>query len=145
MSSPKTIIGRLELVDLPEFGFTELEAKVDTGADSSALHCTDIQIHEDGSVSFCVLDANHPDFIGQRLRKPLFTCKRVKSSNGIAKKRAYIQTHALINGQTYPITLSLTDRSNMSKPMLLGRGFLEGRFLVDVSLKHTFKNRKKKA
>jgi hypothetical protein len=144
MSSPNAIIGRVELVDLPEFGLVELEAKIDTGADSSALHCTNIQIHEDNFVSFCVLDPNHPDFIDQRLRMPLFTCKRVKSSNGVSKKRAFIQTHALINGQSYPIILSLTDRSNMSKPMLLGRRFLEGKFLVDVSLKHTFKNRKKK-
>lgn len=143
MSSPKTIIGRAELVDLPEFGLVELEAKIDTGADSSALHCTDIHIHDDNSVSFCILDANHPDYVGKKLRMPIFTCKRVKSSNGVAKKRAYIQTHALINGQTYPIVVSLTDRSNMAKPMLLGRRFLEGKFLVDVSLKHTFKNKKK--
>jgi len=143
MSSPKTIIGRVELVDLPQFSLVELEAKIDTGADSSALHCTDIQIHDDNTVSFCVLDSNHPNYVGQRLRMSIFTCKRVKSSNGIAKKRAYIQTNALINGQIYPITLSLTDRSNMSKPILLGRRFLEGKFLVDVSLKHNFKKTKK--
>lgn len=143
MSSPNDIIGRVELVDLPEFNLVELEAKIDTGADSSALHCTNIKIHDDNSVSFCILDPNHPDYAGQELRMPIFTCKWVKSSNGISKKRAYIQTHVFINGKNYPIIISLTDRSKMSKPMLLGRRFLEGKFLVDVSIKHNFKNKKR--
>jgi hypothetical protein len=143
MSSPNDIIGRVELVDLPEFNLVELEAKIDTGADSSALHCTNIRIHDDNSVSFCILDPNHPDYVGQELRMPIFTCKWVKSSNGISKKRAYIQTHVFINGKNYPIIISLTDRSKMSKPMLLGRRFLEGKFLVDVSIQHNFNNKKR--
>jgi len=144
MSNPnKTVIGRTELVDLPDFSLGELEAKIDTGADSSALHCTRITLHEDNTVSFCVLDPNHPDYVGQTFRLPVYAQKRVKSSNGIAKRRVFIQTRIAIQKQIYTIILSLTDRSKMSKPMLLGRTFLDGRFLVDVALNHTFKKRKK--
>ncbi|MBN2963298.1 ATP-dependent zinc protease [Sulfurospirillum sp. T05] len=143
MSSPnKAIIGRVELVALPAFGLEELEAKVDTGADSSALHCTNIALHEDHSVSFHVLDVNHPSYVSKPFRFPIYALKKVKSSNGISKKRAFIKTEISIHSHIYPIVLSLTDRSDMSKPMLLGRKFLEGLFLVDVALKHTFKQRK---
>lgn len=144
MSSPKTIIGRVELVDLPEFGLTSLEAKVDTGADSSSLHCTNIQIHPDGTVSFFVLDSKHKNYLGLECRLPLYAKKVVKSSNGVAKERAFIRTTIRVGGQNHPIILSLTNRAKMSKPMLLGKRFLVGRFLVDVSLAHTLIKKEKK-
>lgn len=145
MSSPKAIIGRVELVDLPEFNLNNLEAKVDTGADSSSLHCTNIQTHADGTVSFFVLDSKHKNYLGIECRLPLYAKKIVKSSNGLAKERAFIRTTIHIGGQNHPIILSLTNRTKMSKPMLLGKRFLAGRFLVDVSLMHTLnKNKKEK-
>ncbi|MBE0495750.1 MAG: ATP-dependent zinc protease [Campylobacterales bacterium] len=139
----KAIIGRVELVTLPAFELEDLEAKIDTGADSSALHCTNIAFHEDHTVSFHVLDANHPSYVSKTFRLPIHALKKVKSSNGVSKKRAFIKTEISLYGHIYPIVLSLTDRSYMAMPMLLGRKFLEGRFLVDVSLNHTFKQRKK--
>jgi hypothetical protein len=137
------LIGHTELVNLPEFALVDLEAKIDTGADSSALHCSGIVVHGNDTVSFHVLDHNHPNYVANAYTFPVYALRKVKSSNGIAKKRAYIQTTIEIDKQTYPIVLSLTDRSRMSKPMLLGRKFLAGRFLVDVAQEHTFKQRKK--
>ena len=36
-------IGWIERIDLPEWGITELSAKIDTGARSSALHVDSIE------------------------------------------------------------------------------------------------------
>jgi hypothetical protein len=36
-------------------------------------------------------------------------------------------------GDSFDIELSLTDRSEMKFPLLVGRKFLEGRYVVDVA------------
>ena len=42
----KKIVGRKELVSILDLELFDLDAKVDTGADSNALHCDHIEINE---------------------------------------------------------------------------------------------------
>ena len=63
-----------------------------------------------------------------------FIVRHVKSSNGKTDNRYFIQTAITVQSKTYPITLSLADRSEMKWPVLIGRRFLrQHNFLVDVS------------
>lgn len=110
----------------------DLDAKVDTGADSNALHCDDIII-SDNSVSFTLLDEVHPSYHGKRLTLPLYKVKKVKSSNGEVQLRPSIKVTVKFFGKKYKSVISLTNRADMKFPMLIGRRFLKDRFLVDVS------------
>ena len=47
----KKVIGRSDKVDLPDLGIMEANAKVDTGAYTSSIHCKKIKINE-GILSF---------------------------------------------------------------------------------------------
>ena len=38
------VVGYIESVDLPEIELFQLDAKIDTGADSCSIHCDDIKI-----------------------------------------------------------------------------------------------------
>ena len=61
----KEIIGRLETVDLPTWNIKEIEAKIDTGAYSSSLHCHNIEEFEKNDtnwVRFNLLDPDHPSY-----------------------------------------------------------------------------------
>ena len=42
-------------------------------------------------------------------------------------------------GKEYNVSISLADRSKMKYPMLLGKRFLKGRFLVDVEQEYISK------
>lgn len=133
MSDKKTV-GRFEKINLPQLELFALDAKIDTGADGSALHCHDITINEaDDEVSFCLLDPSHPDYNEKRITLPVARKRWVKSSNGMREQRVYVQTEIELLGEHYSIELSLTNRSTMRFPMLLGRKFLHNRFIVDVS------------
>lgn len=57
----------------------------------------------------------------------------MKSSNGISEKRYVIKTNLIIFNRVEEIEFSLTNRENMSFPLLLGRNFLMKGFLVDVT------------
>jgi len=67
---------------------------------------------------------------------PVHEIRNVKSSNGTVQKRIFIQTLLQVGEVRYLAEVSLTDRAGMSYPMLVGRRFLDGRFLVDVSLRY---------
>ena len=55
----------------------------------------------------------------------------MKSSSADTEKRVVITTDIRLAGRQWPIQLTLTDRSEMTYMMLLGREAMEGRVLVD--------------
>jgi len=128
---PKTI-GMLEEVSLPKFGVEGITAKVDTGAYSGSLHATSIK--ESLNVKLKALSFKpHGQTTAVTVSK--FHSRRVKSSSGHISTRYAIDTEVTIRGKQYPITITLSDRSSMKYPMLIGRKFLRTHgFLVDVTI-----------
>lgn len=118
----QTIIGRREMVTLPELGLT-LCAKADTGARTSSLHAEDIESFEEHGhtwISFMTYSSEpHAPLRPQKLR--LHDQRRVTSSNGHAQWRYVVRTVMQLGPLDYMIELTLTNRSNMRHPMLLGR------------------------
>lgn len=136
----KEIIGRKELISIIDLELSNLDAKIDTGADSNALHCDDIEINEqNNTVSFTLLDEVHKAYHGKRMTFPLYKLKRVKSSNGEVQVRPTIKVDVLFFGKKYKSVISLTNRTDMKFPMLIGRRFLKDYFLVDVSQEYLAK------
>ncbi|WP_138991030.1 RimK/LysX family protein [Larkinella sp. C7] len=134
---PKQIIGFSDRVDFPDLGWTDIEAKIDTGAYTSALHCTDVKLVSNGDQSRL-----HFTLAGARGRKKkqfvtdLFQYKTVKNSFGQSEKRFVIQTRVLVMGRLIRAEFSLANRGTMRFPVLLGRKLLRNKFVVDVSLQN---------
>lgn len=126
-------IGRVLQVDLPLLGIEALTAKVDTGAFNGALHANRIRevVDKQGQAQLRFSPLGSP---GHTIEIDSYHKRRVKSSNGLATSRYAIDTEVTILGQTYPITLTLTNRNDMRYQMLVGRKFLRLHgFLVDVN------------
>lgn len=139
MKTDKTIIGRREKVDLPDFNLNQIEAKIDTGAYTSALHCQKVKtVVRNGQeyVAFQLLDAAHPHFKNQIFEFPIHKVKKIKSSNGSVQSRYIIKSTLKLGNDTFQIEFSLADRSRMEYPILIGRKALKNKFLIDVSKKH---------
>ena len=126
------IIGSAEYISFPEFKLTDIPAKIDTGADTGAIHCTKIAektVNNVQTLQFSPFDHPEITFVAD----DYFT-KSVRSSNGGTAKRYFISTTITIKSKDYPIQLSLADRSDMTWPVLIGKKFLaENNFLVDVT------------
>jgi hypothetical protein len=88
-----------------------------------------------------MLDPDHEAYNEQKLEMPVFDNREVKSSNGETELRFFIQTRIEFFDSLYTIEFSLTDRSAMKYPLLIGRKFLKkGPFVVDVTRKNLSKN-----
>ena len=135
----KKIVGSKELISILDLELFDLDAKIDTGADSNAIHCDDIFIDDDKMVHFTLLDEVHESYHGKKMMIPLYKVKKVKSSNGVIQHRPSIKVAVKFMGKKYVAVISLTDRSDMQFPMLIGRKFLSGKFLVDVSKEYLCK------
>lgn len=143
MADDRRIIGRAELIDFPEWNLYNINAKIDTGAYTSSLHCHHIErIEEDGKeyVRFDLLDPSHETYNDKLFKLPIFKSKMVKSSNGVSEERFIVRTKLRLLDKELEAELSLTDRSEMRYPVLIGRKLIKGHFIVDVSKKYLSKN-----
>lgn len=141
--SDKKIVGKKELISIVDLDLYNLDAKVDTGADSNALHCDDIFVDDEGFVHFTLLDEVHEAYHGRKMKMPIHKVKKVRSSNGELQERPSIKVVVDFFGKKYKTIISLTNRADMKYPMLIGRKFLSGRFLVDVSQEYISKGEQK--
>ncbi len=147
----KKIIGRKDKVDFPRMRLYDVDAKIDTGAYTSAIHCHNVKVKDhngDKFVTFNLLDPSHSSYNERRFRVPLHAKRRIKNSFGKSEERHIIKTTIKLFGERFDIELSLSDRSNMDCPVLLGRKLLKKRFVVDVtktnlSYRKKIKRRKK--
>lgn len=127
-------VGWREWVALPELGISKIKVKVDSGARTSALHATEIQylsIRGKNKVRFKVSPNQDTTKGAKTVTADLIGKKIVKSSIGISTKRPTISTLVQIGEYHYPIKVTLINRDVMGFRMLLGRGALRKRFLVD--------------
>ena len=129
------VIGRKERVNFPGLQLKGVVVKIDSGAYTSSIHCSKI-IREDGNKVSCVfLEPGTPGYTGEMLSFDIEREVIVKSSNGTGEKRSMIRTRIELFGKEYEIYLTLTNRNDMRYPVLLGRRFLKGKFLIDVGRK----------
>jgi hypothetical protein len=143
----KITIGRVDKADFPELSLLDIDLKIDSGAYTSSIHCTNIEeisVNGEQSIKFTLLDPEHSLYNNKIFTTKKYTSKVVKSSNGISEERFLIETEIFIFNQTFPIHLTLTERKDMKFPVLLGRKFLNTKFIIDTAkknLSHKLKNK----
>lgn len=133
----KKIIGSTDIIDLPELGLFDIPCKVDTGAQTSSLHCSSVRLIEKDDVVYVCFRLYTSKF-GIKSKKEFrfaeFKEKKIRSSNGALDFRYSIRTRVIIMGRKYKTDFTLSFRDKMKFPILLGKKLLKNRFIVDVSL-----------
>jgi hypothetical protein len=139
LAKVKQIIGRKEFISLVDFNLNGVEAKIDTGAYTSSLHCHKIREEKIGerTILKCELfDPKHINFNNRPFNFDKYSIAKVRSSNGTIQKRFKIKIKVKFETKVYLVEFTLTNRSKMRSPVLIGRKVLKGKFIVDVSKKY---------
>jgi|SRR5690606_158206 hypothetical protein len=127
----KKIIGRVDKVDFPALDLFNVDVKIDTGAYTSAIHCSQI-IEENKKLKCTFYSKGHANFSGKEVVFDTYSRTKVKSSNGFKENRFKIKSEVIFFEKTYKINLTLSTREDMKFPVLIGRQFLKNKFIVDV-------------
>lgn len=129
-----TEIGWREWVALPELGVPAIQAKVDTGANSSSLHAFNQERFMKDGVEYIRFDI-HPR---KRSAAQSVTCevpvvmeRKVRNPGGRSELRPVISTPVVVNRVLIRALINLTERDEMTFRMLIGRRTLRGKFVVN--------------
>ncbi len=135
LKDKKTVIGMVELVDFIDYGLSQIPAKVDTGAYSSSVWASNIQIAKDKQLSFCFFDKDSPYYTGQKILINDYYRLRVRSSGGHVEHRYVTVLKVRVGEELHNARFTLADRSQNRYSILLGRTILSESYLVDVSIR----------
>ncbi|TAM09392.1 MAG: ATP-dependent zinc protease [Nevskiaceae bacterium] len=132
----KQLVGATEQVRFPELGL-KLEARIDTGATTSSLHAEDIQLFERDGHKWVRFKLPEVAEKGGRTveRKLVRTVLIRQSTSQETQQRRVIRLQIQIGHVTQDAEFTLTNRSDMEFPVLVGRNVLRDLMVVDVSRK----------
>lgn len=126
-------IGTNTRITIEEGGYyRDIPAKVDTGADISSIWASDIKKIK-GVLSFKLFDIGYVKFSGKAIKTTEFKKYSIKNSFGVSEFRYKVRLKVHVGNLVVEDFFTLANRSNNTHPVLLGKTFLEGRFVVDVS------------
>ncbi|MGD8176270.1 ATP-dependent zinc protease family protein [Marinimicrobium sp. ARAG 43.8] len=130
----KKIVGATERVLLTDLGIV-LQSRVDTGATTSSLDARDIEIFERNGeewVRFKIQDPDMEELV--ELERPRSRKVRIVQANSEeTESRPVVEMRITMGSLTQMAEFTLSDRSHMEYPMLIGRNILRDLMLVDVA------------
>lgn len=125
-------IGSKEYVSFPDLGIENVPAKVDTGADYSAVWASNIS-EQAGELSFTLFDSGYQLFTGTTIRTKEYGVTKVKNSFGHQELRYKVKLSCKIGKRKIKVEFRLADRSQNRYPILIGKKTLHNRFVVNVA------------
>lgn len=134
MKNLPEIIGATDIVDFPDLGWNNVPVRIDSGAATSAIHCSRVKLVIEEEVTRLHFYLDTKKGAPQQLFSVSdFKETTIRNSFGKEEKRYVIKTGIRIFGRKIRAEFSLANRRKMRYPVLLGRKFLKNRFIIDVS------------
>lgn len=136
----KGIIGSLEWIYMSPPG-RHYRARIDSGADTSSLSARDVvEFERDGDdwVRFVFQHDSEGDAVNLELPIKRVVLIRQPSTTDL-ERRVAVELDIRLGNELQTTEFTLTDRSRMTYPVLLGRAFLMDLYVVDVARSYTHK------
>ncbi|SKA52335.1 ATP-dependent zinc protease family protein [Enterovibrio nigricans] len=132
----KLIMGEKEWVKVDTVGVT-LKARVDTGATTSSISAIDIQSFKKEGKKWVKFRLAHDGRESREIERPVVRIVRIIQSSAEGYDRRYVVELPITIGDVTETTqFTLRDRQHLIFPVLLGRSYLKGIAMVDVSRKY---------
>lgn len=131
----KTVLGQTEWAYISK-AKKNLKARIDTGATTSSLNATDIQRFERDGKRWVRFNITHEKGgKAQIIEAPIFRLVKILQSNKTdgASERPVVKLQVRIGDIVQQSEFTLTDRTHLKYPVLIGRTFMQDVILVDIS------------
>jgi len=130
----KEIIGELEWLYMDPPGL-HYRARIDSGAETSslsALNVTEFERDGDDWVRFSFQHDSEDDVVEFELPIKRTVLVRVPSFDD-PDRRVVVEIDVRLGDQLQTTEFTLTDRNNMTYPVIIGRAFLRDLYVIDIS------------
>ncbi|TGN19085.1 hypothetical protein EHS15_11175 [Leptospira idonii] len=131
----KPIIGRVEWIEIPNWKL-RIRARIDSGAKTCSIHAVNVEKKVENGETYVYFDTFNNEGKLFRVKSKYLNETKVVGTCGEAETRIVIRETLKLGKVSEEVNLTLNDRTNLTYPFLVGRNFLMGKFLVDVSLSH---------
>lgn len=134
------IVGAVEYATV-EPAMLRMEARIDTGAETTSIHAENIQLLErDGKryVRFDLTDSASGALLPQELR--LRRTVLIKQHESEPQRRFVVRMWITLGDFRSRVDVTLSDREDFEYPLLVGRNLLVDAVIVDVSRHHLLGN-----
>ena len=126
-------IGWAEKISLPSFNLHRINAKIDTGAQSSALNAKNIEYTIQDNIKYVSFIFDDGEGKETQVNSLFLKNITVKSSTGQSTVRPLIQAKIIIGPVEFMTEFSLIDRKSMKYKILIGRNTLQNNFFINPS------------
>ena len=124
----KEFIGPTATVEIKEAGI-KFKGRVDTGASTTSINATVLHV-KDGKVKYTITNKEWEIVTLTSNIEEVRTVRNAESS----ELRYYVYLTLVYKGSERKILVNLNDRTKSTYKILLGRNWLKGHYVVDVSL-----------
>ncbi len=128
----KQLFGEAEISQIPALEL-QLPARIDTGARTTSLHATQIELFERDGKNWVRFQSSSNNAKPMVQELPLKRTVRIKRKDKGVVERPVIELKIQIGGVVQRLDVNLADRSHLEYPVLIGRDFLQDLVIVDVS------------
>ncbi len=111
----------------------ELAAKLDSGAENSSLHIERQRFFRKGGKRWVRFTVEGESGRRVAFERRVMRYAAIKSHSGRSDRRPVVEMKICLGGVTKKIEVNLVDRSRLEYPILIGRSFLAGEYLIDTS------------
>lgn len=143
--SDKNIIGPIAKINIEKAGFA-YKARIDTGAVETSLNAFDLEVHDGVKdkmvknigkwISFTTENEKGQQ---KRITSRIIETSLIRNAQG-SEVRYMVQLKLGEKGKEYKVKVNLKDRRHMTYKLLIGRNWLQGHYIVDVSKKYSSKS-----
>jgi hypothetical protein len=123
-------VGAAEMVRIYPSGHL-FKARIDTGATTSSINARDIKLFRKGGKRWVRFEVNGKN--GQRfhMELPVVRTVRIKRFGLGSKRRSVVRIGICMGGYYHDAQVTLQDRRRRAFPVLIGRRYMNGVFLVN--------------
>lgn len=134
----KQVVGYVEQVKLYPGGIL-MPAKLDTGADSPSMHCDCKTVFERDGKEWVRFTLSNGGGQQVEIERPIVRRATITRHFGEKQERLVIRMGICLANVYKELNVNVVDRSGFQYPVLVGRSFLEGDFIVDSEQSYTVK------
>ncbi|WP_126455138.1 ATP-dependent zinc protease [Sulfuriflexus mobilis] len=135
-AEPVKVIGWIEHVRLQSSNML-MKAKIDTGADNSSLHATNITMYEKDNTRMVRFSIENKEGETADFDMPLIRIANIKRKGAEPLKRPVVSMDLCIGNTLQTAHVNLANRENFQYRMLIGRSFLKEHFLVNSNKQYS--------